>query len=152
MPGKRHGYSRTKTYQVWASMHARCRNPNKREWKDYGGRGIKVCPEWNSFLVFLKDMGERPEGLSLDRKNNNGQYCKDNCHWATTAQQRRNLSFNRNLTVFGVSGCLFDIARYFGFRPQIIWNRLNKGWSLERAVTEPLNQVKSRAAKSRYSL
>jgi len=92
----RHGHStRTKgmtpTYRSWADMVKRCTNPKNWAWKYYGGRGIKVCKKWvNSFDAFLKDMGERDKDLTLDRINNNGNYEKRNCRWATRAVQSQN--------------------------------------------------------------
>ena len=83
--------SNTKEYFIWAEMRYRCNNPNNHAYKDYGGRGIKVCDRWNnSFLNFYKDMGDKPEGMSIDRVNNNGDYSLDNCRWANKQTQQRN--------------------------------------------------------------
>jgi len=90
---KKHGHAvrgkLTLTYQSWRAMRTRCigRNPHK----DYEGRGIAICARWNSFSAFLEDMGERPsKELTLDRKNNDGNYNKRNCRWATKQEQRNN--------------------------------------------------------------
>jgi hypothetical protein len=90
-----HGHSRqygnSRTYTTWLSMRQRCLNPNNIGYADYGGRGITICQEWiDSFEAFLRDMKERPEGMTLDRINVNGDYEPGNCRWATPKQQRAN--------------------------------------------------------------
>lgn len=85
-----HGMSYSRTYKSWGSMKARCDNPNASNYARYGGRGITYCPQWESFDVFLRDMGMRPTGTSLDREDNSGNYTKENCRWATASQQQAN--------------------------------------------------------------
>lgn len=90
-----HGHKRgpyaSPTYRSWIAAKTRCSNPNRDDWQDYGGRGITMCPQWaGSFKVFLADMGERPEGTSLDRIDTNGNYEPGNCRWATPLEQRHN--------------------------------------------------------------
>lgn len=81
---------RTPTYRSWEAMKRRCNSPTDKNWENYGGRGITYDSRWGIFKLFLEDMGVRPEGTTLDRKDSNGNYCKDNCRWATPKQQAEN--------------------------------------------------------------
>lgn len=77
-------------YDSWSRMWQRCTNPNDKDFKYYGDRCITVCPQWKDFAAFVRDMGERPPGLELDRRNNNGNYEPSNCRWTTRSEQIRN--------------------------------------------------------------
>ncbi len=92
-------------------MLNRCRNPNNRAFADYGGRGIAVCERWLVFENFLSDMGDKPEGMSIDRIDNDGNYEPSNCRWATVAEQQRN---RRNVVLDGVSVSLLRYMRKRG--------------------------------------
>jgi hypothetical protein len=97
--GKRvaiHGQSGTKTYKIWKGMHNRCTNEKQAGWENYGGRGIEICERWLDFSNFVSDMGEAPEGHSIDRIDCNGNYEPGNCRWATAHQQAANKRNSRN--------------------------------------------------------
>ena len=140
----RHGHARknghrTPTYQCWYAMIQRTTNPNVKQFKDYGGRGIAVCDEWRDFANFLADMGERPEGMSLDRINNDGGYSKSNCRWASRKEQQLNQRRTRWLTIGGETKPLAVWARESGLYPCLVRNRIvNRGWSHKRAITTPI--------------
>ena len=97
----RHGKPHSPEYRVWASMMQRCLNPKSKAYFWYGARGITVCDEWRDFKNFLRDMGSRPDGLSLDRKDNSGNYEPGNCRWVTRREQMANTRANRWVTMAG---------------------------------------------------
>ena len=123
-------------YYVWEKMRDRCNNKNAHNYKNYGGRGIKVCERWNSFARFVNDMGERPEDTTLDRINNDGNYEPGNCRWATRKQQSRNMSRNRNLTHDGLTMCVEDWAPHIGIKENALRIRL-KRWQVATALSLP---------------
>jgi hypothetical protein len=95
------------TYKAWTSMRSRCRNPLDRNYPNYGGRGIAVCKEWDSYDKFKEDMGEQPEGSTLERIDNDKGYYKGNCKWATHIEQGRNRRLQSNNTS-GIKGVQFE--------------------------------------------
>ena len=134
---KTHGRWRDKVYGVWTSMRGRCNNPTHEAYVNYGGRGITVCPEWDDFTVFIKDMGERPDGLTLERIDNNQGYSPDNCKWATRKEQMTNCRANHNLTFAGRTQNIAQWQEELGFKNTLLNSRLRRGWSVERALTTP---------------
>ena len=132
-----HEQASTPTYKTWCAMIQRCTNPARDNYKYYGGKGIRVCAAWRRFEGFYADMGDRPKGFTLDRIDGNGPYCKENCRWAQKIAQARNTSHNRILTVRGEKMCLSEACERFSISVGTVWDRLDRGWSEEMAVTEP---------------
>jgi hypothetical protein len=135
----KHGFwlgGKTKsTYNSWASMIQRCYNINNTHYKDYGGRGIAVCKRWLKFENFLKDMGECPEGMSIHRKDNDGNYELANCKWATDKEQGANKRNSVILTLNGESHHASEWARIKSWSVATIYNRKRRGWPDEEALT-----------------
>lgn len=126
-PQFRHGLSHSPEHKAWTAMRDRCNNPKNDRWHRYGGRGIKVCKRWDNFLKFLEDMGPRPPGMSLERKNNDGDYRPGNCVWATPRQQGGNRITTKWVTLGGKTMCAADWARYMGLTYNTFMYRLKKG-------------------------
>lgn len=139
----KHGLEGSLTYTVWAQMKARCLNPKHKSYKDYGGRGITVCERWMSFDNFYADMGDKPDGMSLDRKDNSLGYFKDNCRWANDSEQSNNRRTNRILEFDGQRKSVTEWARIFNISPISIRSRLSLNWDVRRALTTPIDKRKS---------
>jgi hypothetical protein len=124
-------------YLVWAAMKRRCYNPNVKGFKNYGGRGIRVCDEWiASFDVFISDMGKRPSKKhTIDRIRNSGDYEPGNCKWSTRFEQANNKRDNVNITVNGATKTIAGWSRETGLSESAIRWRLNNGINPEKAVT-----------------
>jgi len=123
-------------YAIWAGLRQRCLNQNCPAYPRYGGRGITVCERWNDFSNFYADMGSKPEGMELDRINNNGPYSPENCRWTTRKQNTNNRSNNLNFTVGGVTKTLAQWCEETGIGPDTVMTRINRhGWPLEKALT-----------------
>jgi hypothetical protein len=131
-------YKKTNIYSVWNAMIQRCTNPNTKHYSDYGGRGIKVCERWrHSFENFLADMGECPKGLTLERKENNGNYEQSNCKWATTIDQANNKRNSRIITYQGKKLSARQWDRELGLVLGTTWSRIFVlGWSKQRALNK----------------
>lgn len=128
-------------YSTWSGMISRCSNKGDKHFKNYGLRGIEVCERWRDFEKFRDDMGERPEGTSLDRIDNNGHYCPENCRWATHLEQMNNQRKTRFIDVGGVSMSVGEIRRKFNLPHHVVYNRIIAyGWDIERATTTPVKQ------------
>ena len=119
-------------------MKGRCLNPKNTNFKNYGGRGIKICPRWMKFENFMKDMLPTwKKGLTLERLNNNGDYKLSNCSWVTNFEQQNNKRNNRKYKGMTAS----QWSRELGGRATIVLGRLYNGWSWERAVTTKVRRV-----------
>lgn len=133
----RHGWSRTRTHNIWMGMRDRCLNPNNHAFGYYGARGIGICERWSLFENFLADMGECPPKGSLDRIDNNGGYGPDNCRWATQAEQLRNTRRTHIVTYENRQWCVTDLAEHLKLKPETLFSRIRLGWSPDRWATRP---------------
>lgn len=132
--------TRSPTYRSWTGIRTRCLNPNDATYQRYGAKGVTMCERWNKFENFLADMGERPEGKSIDRIDNSKGYEPSNCRWATVQEQSENRAGVRWLEFNGERLTMSGWARKLGFRyPGTIQGRLKNGWTVERALTETPN-------------
>lgn len=131
-----HGGSKTRTYKIWAHMKARCQKPYMASYQMYGGRGIKVCDRWLKFRNFLADMGEAPPDHSIDRIDNEGHYCPENCRWATAKEQANN---RRNNIVIAYKDREMTLAQWGEFLninyETIAW-RHKSGMATEKILKE----------------
>jgi hypothetical protein len=132
----KHGMYRTRAYRIWHSIRQRCENPNNKTYPRYGGRGIKLCDRWQSFGNFIEDMGEPPEGMSIDRIDGDGDYEPGNCRWATPTQQQNNIRTNRMFTHDGKTMTLAQWARELGIAYHVLKYRLNQGWQPPKLFTQ----------------
>ena len=126
----------TPEYRSWAHARERCLNPKCDDYKNYGGRGITMCDRWaRDFKAFLADMGTRPRGSELDRRNNLGNYEPGNCRWTDHQTQSNNRRSNRRLLFAGRDLTVTEWARQIGFGASTLLRRLDRGWTVERTLT-----------------
>lgn len=140
----KHGHAKsvagppTRTYQIWVSMKARCFNPKHSHYHRYGGRGITVCERWLTFENFLADLGEIPEGQTIDRIDNDGIYEPSNVRFATRRQQCNNTSYNVVVTHNGESKTLAEWARVTGINKHTLKARHRNGWPVDKMLSPEL--------------
>lgn len=141
-----HGMTDTSTYYIYQGIIQRCHNPKAPAYGEYGGRGITVCQRWlDSFESFLADMGERPEGLTLDRIDNDKGYGPDNCRWATWVEQANNRRSGVFVEHEGRRLSTAQRARELGMRQDTLMNRLKSGWSIVAALTTRVRPHRSKS-------
>jgi hypothetical protein len=132
--GHQRGGKQSPTYMTWRAMLRRCVDANHVSYKDYGGRGVKVCERWKSFEAFLSDMGERPQGKNLDRIDCDGDYTVENCRWTTNKENNNNRRNNHHLEFNGRRLTVSQWAEVVGVKETTIRGRLFRGESTERAL------------------
>ena len=147
-----HRMTNTKIHSVWNEMLQRCKNEKDPKYPDYGGRGISVCEEWKRFAPFYEWAkasgyveGKNRERCSLDRIDNNGNYCPENCRWATAKEQANNRRSNHYITALGETLTIAQWSDKTGIPQTTLWKRIKMGWDAERMVTQ---EVKSWKRKS----
>lgn len=136
----KHGMRETRLYNIWRSMRQRCNNPKTRNYKNYGGRGIRVCNEWEDFQTFVKWAFQSGynDTLTIDRENTDGNYCPENCRWTTYKKQNNNRRDNRLIEYNGEIHTLSEWSDIIGIKMPTLWKRIKDGWSIEKAFTSPL--------------
>lgn len=133
-----HGMSGIPLYDIWCGIKQRCYYEKHVAYKRYGAKGIKMSEDWLNFENFYRDMHEGyKDGLTVDRKDNGGDYCKDNCRWATYKEQCNNRSSNRIETVRGFTGTVSELIKHFNAEDKGVYQRLYRGWGIEKALFEP---------------
>ncbi len=129
-----HGHSTggkmSRTYKTWCSIIERCTNPNADNFKHYGGRGVIVCDRWLKFEPFLSDVGERPDGKTIERIDNSKGYEPGNTRWATQLEQSHNKRNNRMFTFGGITACFSEMCRHFDVPESRTRKRLELGWGI----------------------
>jgi hypothetical protein len=139
----KHGMYQTPEYRAWIGMKGRCENPNNASFKNYGGRGIKICDRWRSFEAFFADMGTKPfPKASLERIDNNADYAPENCKWASANEQLNNTSRNVRITFDGVTQNLFQWLRVYNVQPSTYYARIKSGWTREDAIKKPVRKMR----------
>ena len=132
---KTHDKTKTGAYKSWKAMKTRCTNSNTPYYKNYGERGISIYERWLNFENFYEDMGDRPEGKTLERIDNSKGYCKENCKWATIKEQNRNTRQVKLLTYQGETLCMREWAEKLSIPYPTLQDRIRRGWDIERALT-----------------
>jgi hypothetical protein len=143
---KKYDIKNKRIYSIWRGMKFRCDNPKSNQYSNYGGKGIRVCNDWLDFHIFQNWALSNgyADHLTLDRKNNNGHYCPENCQWISSKEQNRKRTNNHNITYNGITKCLMAWAddSSINIKPDTFKRRLLLGWSIEDALTKKLKRYK----------
>lgn len=131
----KHGMEGTAIYNTWAQMLARCNNPNSTSYKNYGAKGIKVCERWKDFRNFYADMGDKKEGMTIDRIDNESGYSPDNVRWSNWKTQSRNKRNTIFLEFDGQKRPMSEWSEIKKIKRKVLENRIRAGWSIEDALT-----------------
>lgn len=136
-------------YGIWRGMRGRCQNPNRPKYRMYGARGISVCDEWQTFANFLKwaVANGYQDNLTIDRIDNDGNYCPENCRWATVLEQNHNRSCTLKVLFAGEIRTVSEVSSITGMSYYLLRSRLKTGMDIETAITTPLMTHKSHKRK-----
>lgn len=143
-----HNKTYSKIYNTWKGMLQRCYNKKDPAYKNYGGRGIKVCKKWHKFKNFLNDMGSRPNNKCLERKHNNKNYDKNNCIWVSMKKQCRNKRNNHIIIYKNKKLTITEWAEKSKINKSVILKRLKNGWSIKKTLTTKVRKYIRRKTKS----
>lgn len=137
-----HGETNTRLHRIWSAMHERCERKSHEYFHCYGGRGIKVCEEWNDYKKFREWALNNgyAENLTLDRINVNDNYCPENCRWADWEIQQNNKRSNHNLTYEGQTKTISEWSRFTGINKTTIRARIASGWSADDVLNKPVRK------------
>lgn len=142
-----HGMHKSRTYRIWAGMRDRCTNVHSKKAHLYALKGVKLYGPWNDFVNFLNDMGEAPDGYSIERIDGGGNYEPKNCRWATPKEQGNNTTKNKRLTYADKTMTISQWADELNIKPNTLVYRIRRGWSTSRAINTPIqNHQKGTAA------
>jgi hypothetical protein len=129
--------SKTRMYNIWSHMKARCFRKTHSKYKNWGGRGITVCERWLNFENFLSDMGEAPKGLSIERIDNDGNYEPSNCRWATIQEQNKNRTTKRLITANGKTQSVIEWCQELGVKRSFLNSRIIRNWTDDEIINNP---------------
>jgi hypothetical protein len=150
-PARKHGQTQTRLYRIWVGIKNRVFNNNERSYVDYGGRGISICDSWKDNFEEFQDWSLRngyQDTLSIERKDNNGNYCPENCKWATDLEQAKNKRSNRVVTIGEETLHLQEWCRRYKIKHNTVCQRVTYGWTYEEAIVTPIGQKRATIKKT----